>query len=466
VGPRNTPRRKRRDAHNDVDPDDPFGGFASLFDIGEEDDALDTSGPRFDSPPIHEIEVRSLHQPILGEHEESAVAARHKTFIEETIRYIRHLEEKQEIMLAARQTIRGELEIVKRAIEANNTLLAALQRPAYFVGTVEELLPDGRAAVRFPGSPLFIVDVTDALINGPVRVGWRVACARDGYTILEVLDISPESGALPPQFTSPTDPIDYNAIGGYAQQIEDLREVVELPLTNPARFRRLGVIPPRGVLLHGAPGTGKTLVARAVASSTGAKFFHAAGPEFVNKYSGEGTAAVKELFRQARAAAPSIIFIDELDAIGSRRGDTDDAAEREVQRTMLQILAELDGFEERGDVRVIGATNRFEDLDPAFVRPGRFDRLIEFPVPDLEARHQILQVHARPITCSSDVSLIEIARVTEGCNGAELRAVVMEAGMIAVRLEREAVTQADFVQAVARVRKAPPVRYEDFESYS
>src|SRR5271157_5926668 len=245
--------------------------------------------------------------------------------------------------------------------------------------------------------------------------------------------------------------ISYAQIGGLANEIKEVREAVEYPLTKPEIFRRVGVEPPKGILLYGAPGTGKTLIAKAVAHEAKATFIRMSGSELVHKFIGEGAGLVRELFQLARERAPAIVFIDEIDAVGSMRTNDGTSGSAEVQRTLMQLLAEMDGFDNRGDVRIMAATNRADMLDPALLRPGRFDRLIEIPLPDRDARLQILKIHSRKMHLDV-VDIEEIACMTENATGAELEAVCREAGMMAVRREANLVEMKDFVDAVHKVR--------------
>jgi proteasome regulatory subunit len=245
--------------------------------------------------------------------------------------------------------------------------------------------------------------------------------------------------------------ISYAQIGGLSDEIQEVRESVEYPLTKPEIFRRVGVEPPKGILLHGPPGTGKTLIAKAVAHEAKATFIRMSGSELVHKFIGEGAGLVRELFMLARERAPAIVFIDEIDAVGSMRTNDGTSGSAEVQRTLMQLLAEMDGFDNRGDIRIMAATNRLDMLDPALLRPGRFDRLIKIPLPDLASRLEILKIHSQKMHLSN-VSLETIAALTENSTGAELQAICREAGMMAVRREAAAVGMIDLVTAVHKVK--------------
>jgi len=239
----------------------------------------------------------------------------------------------------------------------------------------------------------------------------------------------------------------YADIGGLEKQIQEIKEAVELPLTNPEMYEDIGIKPPKGVILYGEPGTGKTLLAKAVANSTSATFLRVVGSELIQKYLGEGPKLVRELFRVADEHAPSIVFIDEIDAIGTKRYDSTSSGEREIQRTMLELLNQLDGFDERGDVKVIMATNRIESLDPALIRPGRIDRKIEFPLPDVKTKRMIFGIHTGRMSLAEDVELEEFVMAKDDLSGADIKAICTEAGLLALRERRMKVTMDDFRKA-------------------
>ncbi|KAI3831077.1 hypothetical protein MKX03_034314 [Papaver bracteatum] len=243
----------------------------------------------------------------------------------------------------------------------------------------------------------------------------------------------------------------YADIGGLDAQIQEIKEAVELPLTHPELYEDIGIKPPKGVILYGEPGTGKTLLAKAVANSTSATFLRVTGSELIQKYLGEGPKLVRELFRVADDLSPSIVFIDEIDAVGTKRYDAHSGGEREIQRTMLELLNQLDGFDSRGDVKVILATNRIESLDPALLRPGRIDRKIEFPLPDTKTRRRIFQIHTSRMTLADDVDLEEFVMTKDEFSGADIKAICTEAGLLALRERRMKVTHPDFKKAKEKV---------------
>ncbi|KNC76379.1 hypothetical protein SARC_11121, partial [Sphaeroforma arctica JP610] len=248
--------------------------------------------------------------------------------------------------------------------------------------------------------------------------------------------------------------IQYGEIGGLSEQIRELREVIELPLLNPELFLRVGISPPKGVLLYGPPGTGKTLLARAVASNVEASFLKVVSSAIVDKYIGESARLIREMFGYARDHQPCIIFMDEIDAIGGRRFSEGTSADREIQRTLMELLNQMDGFDVLGQVKMIMATNRPDTLDPALLRPGRLDRKVEIKLPNEQARLDILKIHASKITKHGDIDYEAVVKLSDGFNGADLRNVCTEAGMFAMRLDRDYVVEEDFMKAARKVNEA------------
>uniref|UniRef100_A0A7S3Y2I8 AAA+ ATPase domain-containing protein n=1 Tax=Heterosigma akashiwo TaxID=2829 RepID=A0A7S3Y2I8_HETAK len=306
----------------------------------------------------------------------------------------------------------------------------------------------------------FVVALGEKVAPTDVEEGMRVGVDRAKYSIQ--IPLPPKIDPTVSLMTVEDKPdVTYDDVGGAKEPLEQLREVVELPLLHPERFVTLGIDPPKGVMLYGPPGTGKTLSARAVANRTDACFIRVIGSELVQKYVGEGARMVRELFTMARSKKACIIFFDEIDAIGGSRTGSDEAnSDNEVQRTMLQIAAELDGFDPRGNIKVLMATNRPDTLDPALCRPGRVDRKVEFGLPDLEGRTHVLRIHARPMSVDRDVRYELLARLCPNSTGAELRSVCTEAGMFAIRARRKSITEKDFLDAVQKVIKG----YQKFSS--
>lgn len=247
--------------------------------------------------------------------------------------------------------------------------------------------------------------------------------------------------------------IAWDDIGGLGDQTKEIVEVIELPLKKPELFKKVGIQPPKGVLLYGPPGTGKTLLAKAVAASTQSTFIEIVGSELVQKFIGEGAKLVKEIFDLAREKAPAIIFIDEIDALAASRIEVGTSGEREVQRTFMQFLAELDGFKHLGNIKVIGCTNRIDILDPAVLRPGRLDRLIYVPNPTKDGILDILRIHTRKMTIDKKIDLKQVTEKMENFSGAEIKAVCTEAGYFAIRAERTRVIDEDFLRAIEKVKQ-------------
>jgi len=296
----------------------------------------------------------------------------------------------------------------------------------------------------------FVVGLGERIAPTDIEEGMRVGVDRNKYQIQIPLPPKIDPSVTMMQVEDKPD-VTYSDIGGVKEQIEKLREVVETPLLEPERFVRLGIDPPKGVLLFGPPGTGKTLCARAVANRTDAAFIRVIGSELVQKYVGEGARMVRELFELARTKKTCIIFFDEVDAIGGMRFDDGAGGDNEVQRTMLELINQLDGFDSRGNIKVLMATNRPDTLDPALLRPGRLDRRVEFGLPDNEGRAHILRIHARSMSVERNIRYDLIARLCPNTTGAELRSVATEAGMFAIRAHRKVATEKDFLQAVEKV---------------
>ena len=318
------------------------------------------------------------------------------------------------------------------------------------MGTIVEVLENGKLVVRSSTGPQFVVGLSQFIKESELEPGTQVAMNQQTLAVISVLPTSRSHLVRGVEVIESLD-VEYSDIGGLEDQIRELREAVELPLTRPEVFTRIGIDPPKGVMLYGPPGTGKTMLAKAVSHQTSATFLRLVGSELVQKYIGEGARMVRELFKLAKDKAPSIIFIDELDSIGAKRYDGATAGDREVQRTLMQLLAEMDGFNPRGDVRLLAATNRLDILDPALLRPGRFDRFIEVTPPNNEARVQILKIHTRNMNLSKDVDFNYLAKLTEGTSGSGLKAIATEAGMFAIRNEKDCVEVDDLINAVKKV---------------
>jgi proteasome regulatory subunit len=339
---------------------------------------------------------------------------------------------------------------MEREIRRLRSELERLRSMPLIIGTIVDVLDSGKLVVRSTSGPTFLVNTSQFIDRSKLVPGARVAMNQQSLAVVDVLPMEKDPAVLAMEIEEKPEE-SYSDIGGLEKQIQEIRETVELPLIKPEAFEKVGIDPPKGVLLYGPPGTGKTLIAKAVARETNSVFIKLIGSELVRKYIGEGARLVRELFQLAKEKAPSIVFIDEIDAIAARRTDSLTSGDREVQRTLMQLLAEMDGFDARGDVRIIAATNRPDILDPAILRPGRFDRLIEIPLPDEKGRAQIFAIHTRRMNLSSDVSMEELAALTEGASGADIKAICTEAGMFAIREDRKEVTFLDFQHAISKV---------------
>ncbi len=369
---------------------------------------------------------------------------------------MRQLEERNLALREQKDRVEGEKRLIEnqklkfeREARKLRSELERLRVGPMIVGTIVDVLDENRAIVKSSTGPRFVVSLSQ-FIEEEIKVGAQVGLNQQSFAVMCVLP-SPRDPAVFGMEIEEAPDVQFSQIGGLDTQISEIREIVELPLKRPDLFTSVGIEPPKGVLLHGPPGTGKTILAKAVAQSTEATFMRVVGSEFVQKYIGEGARLVRELFELAKSKSPAIIFIDELDAIGARRMDGATSGDREVQRTLMQILAEMDGFDARGEVKLIAATNRLDMLDPALLRPGRFDRVIEIPLPSKEARESILKIHTKGMNLDRDVNLRLIAELSEGSSGADLKALSTEAGMYAIREERTTVYQSDFERAAAKI---------------
>jgi proteasome regulatory subunit len=347
--------------------------------------------------------------------------------------------------LDAAEDRRGDLrEEVDRLERENETLKTS----SLYIATAEEVTDEGVIVKQHGNNQEVLTEVSPQLAED-LEAGDRVAI-NDSFSIQEMLEAETDARAQAMEVDASPE-VTYDDIGGLEDQIREVREAVEEPLVNAEQFREVGIDPPSGVLLHGPPGTGKTMLAKAVANHTDATFIKMAGSELVRKFIGEGSRLVRDLFELASEREPAIIFIDEIDAIAAKRTESKTSGDAEVQRTMMQLLSEMDGFEERGEIRIIAATNRFDMLDRAILRPGRFDRLIEVPKPNAEGRERILEIHTRDMSLADDLDLAEIAAQTDDFSGAELASLATEAGMFAIRDQRTDVTTADFENALEKV---------------
>ncbi|MCM2465777.1 proteasome-activating nucleotidase [Methanoculleus oceani] len=326
-----------------------------------------------------------------------------------------------------------------------------LKRVPLFVAAVVDVLENGEVYLRQQGNNQEYVTAVNEKLHRTLKPGMKVAVNNTLSIVKTIGNIFDARVRIMELDEQPN--VTFEQVGGLKEEIEEVREAVEYPLTKPEIYERVGVEPPKGILLYGPPGTGKTLIAKAVARQSQARFIRMSGSELVHKYIGEGAQLVRELFILARERAPAIVFIDEIDAIGSMRTNDGTSGSAEVQRTLMQLLAEMDGFGNRGNVRIMAATNRIDMLDPALLRPGRFDRIIQVPLPDAGARLEILKIHTAKMNVSGNVDLASLAELAGDTTGAELQAICREAGMMAIRRDADAVDREDFLAAIRKVKR-------------
>ncbi|KAG8728814.1 26S proteasome subunit rpt4 [Ceratobasidium sp. 428] len=331
--------------------------------------------------------------------------------------------------------------------------IKAIQSVGQIIGEVLKQLDDEKFIVKASSGPRYVVSFRPTLPVAKLKAGTRVSLDMTTLTIMRILPREVDPLVYNMSLEDPGG-ASFAGIGGLGEQVRELREVIELPLMNPELFLRVGITPPKGVLLYGPPGTGKTLLARAVAATLSTNFLKVVSSAIVDKYIGESARLVREMFGYAREHEPCIIFMDEIDAIGGRRFSEGTSADREIQRTLMELLNQMDGFDSLGKTKLIMATNRPDTLDPALLRPGRLDRKIEIPLPNEQARLEILKIHAAPVNKHGEIDYEAIVKLSDGFNGADLRNVVTEAGMFAIRDDREYITQEDLTKAARKVSDA------------
>ncbi len=351
-----------------------------------------------------------------------------------------------------------ENKILRETIERLKEEVNKFREPPLMVCEVSDVI-DNQAIISIPNGNRFSVNISSECKD--IRPGDLVLAEQKNLTIVKKIPLTRKFNVE--KFVIIEKPtITWQDVGGLDNQIREIQEVVELPLKKPQLFKKVGIQPPKGILLYGEPGTGKTLLAKAVASSTNSTFIEVVGSELVQKFIGEGAKLVKEIFQLARNKAPSIIFIDELDSLAAKRMEIGTSGEREVNRTFMQLLAEIDGFKHLDNVKVIGATNRRDILDPAVLRPGRLDRLIKVPIPNKEAREEIFKIHTRDMKSNKKININKLIDEMEHFSGAEVRAVCTEAGYFAIRKNRTKVLQEDFLKAIKKVKEKEEAEGEDY----
>ncbi|GMI55403.1 hypothetical protein ScalyP_jg11839 [Parmales sp. scaly parma] len=340
---------------------------------------------------------------------------------------------------------------LEKAYTKTENDLAALQSVGQIIGDILKKVNDEHFIVKASSGPRYVVGCRTRLDQAKLKPGTRVSLDMTTLTIMRVLPREVDPTVFHMQSDEEETKVSFSEIGGLTEQVRELREVIELPLTNPELFIRVGIKAPKGVLLYGPPGTGKTLLARALASNINAMFLKVVASAIVDKYIGESARIIREMFGFARDHQPCVIFMDEIDAIGGSRFSEGTSADREIQRTLMELLNQMDGFEEQGQVKMVMATNRPDILDPALLRPGRLDRKIEIPEPNETQRLEILKIHAQGITKKGDIDYESVVKLADGMNGADLRNVCTEAGLFAIRADRDYVLEEDFMKAARKL---------------
>ena len=340
------------------------------------------------------------------------------------------LSEDAKQLMTEKMFLENELSQLKKRVNRLDEEIRSLRTPPYIIGNIQDVIGE-KVVVRSSNGTIFLVSKNPRIDNSKILPGVRVSMNQDTLAVIDILEDAFDPLVSGAEIIEKPN-IKYSDLGGLDEQIREVRDAIELSLEKPESFEKFGIQPPKGVLLTGPPGTGKTMLAKAVASHTNATFLGLVGSELAQKYIGEGGRMVRELFSLARKKSPCIIFIDEIDAIGSKRLDSSTSGDREVQRTLMQLLSELDGFNSLDNVKVIAATNRPELLDKALLRPGRFDRIVEIPLPNLEGREAIFNVHARKMPLDKNVDFSKLSIITEGYSGAEIKAITIDVGMKAI----------------------------------
>jgi len=366
--------------------------------------------------------------------------------------YRKKLLEHKEVNTKVRAA-RDALKQARKDYDKTEDDLKALQSAGQIIGEVLKQLDEERFIVKASSGPRYVVGCRNRVDKSKLTAGTRVALDMTTLTIMRALPREVDPVVFHMLAEDPGN-VDYSSIGGLNEQIRELREVIELPLTNPELFVRVGIKPPKGVLLYGPPGTGKTLLARAIASNIDANFLKVVSSAIVDKYIGESARLIREMFGYARDHQPCVIFMDEIDAIGGKRFSEGTSADREIQRTLMELLNQMDGFDTLGKVKMIMATNRPDVLDPALLRPGRLDRKIEIPLPNEAARMDIIKIHSAPIAKHGEIDFEAVVKLSDGFNGADMRNVCTEAGMFAIRARRKIATEKDFLDAIDKVIKS------------
>ena len=372
------------------------------------------------------------------------------------------LERENEFLSIQSEYVKDELKNLKREFIRAKEEIKRIQSVPLVIGQFLELVDENYAIVSSTAGSNYYVRVLSTLNREMLKPSSSIALHRHSHSVVDILPNETDASIQLMQMGEKPD-VTYQDVGGLDIQKQEIREAVELPLTNHELYAQIGIDPPRGVLLYGPPGTGKTMLAKAVANNTTAAFIRVVGSEFVQKYLGEGPRMVRDVFRLARENAPAIVFIDEIDAIATKRFDAQTGADREVQRILLELLNQMDGFDQSVNVKVIMATNRADTLDAALMRPGRLDRKIEFPMPDRRQKRLIFQTVTNKMNLSEEVDLEDYINRPEKVTAADITAICQEAGLLAVRRNRYVILPKDFEKAYKNVVKKSDTEFEFYK---
>ncbi|MGA1821066.1 MAG: proteasome-activating nucleotidase [Thermoplasmatota archaeon] len=392
---------------------------------------------------IGSSEDNSLRKEIESLEEEIKILLNQKKSLEYTFNLERE---------AYKRELSGAYDDLNKQTREKNQLkrqLEEIMKPPMLVGEVIDILERGELIIKNGTGQSFITTRSKNVKPDEIKIGSRVGLDKSNLVVMRILSHGKDPIIMGSELIEKP-AVTYDDIGGIDSVITEVKEMVELPLKKPDLFKRIGIKPPNGVLLVGAPGTGKTLIAKAVANSANCTFIRIVGSEMVQKFIGEGGRLVRELFQLAREKKPAIIFIDEIDAIGARRLGMDTTGDREVQRTLMQLLAEMDGFHPLDNIGIIAATNRKDIIDDALLRPGRFDRIIEVPLPNKDGRRKIIDIHTKDMKLARGLDKDRLVQDTDGFSGADLRNLCTEAGMFAIRNNHRSVRMSDFENALEK----------------
>ena len=375
---------------------------------------------------------------------------------------MKELESELEILNIQEEYLKDEQRHLKSEYIRSKEEIKRIQSVYLGTGNFIEMIDESTGVVGSSGGSQYLVRVLSTLNREDLKPNARVALHRSSHSVVDILPPDTDAAVQMMKMTEKPD-VSYTDVGGLDIQKQEIREAIELPLTNPELYSQIGIDPPRGVLLYGPPGTGKTMLAKAVANQTSASFIRMVGSEFVQKYLGEGPRMVRDVFRMAKENAPSIVFIDEIDSIATKRFDANTGADREVQRILIELLQQMDGFDQTVNVKVIMATNRADTLDPALLRPGRLDRKIEFPLPDRRQKRLVFQTLTSKMNLSEEVDLEDFVSRPEKVSAADIQSICQEAGMQAVRKNRYVILPKDFEKAYKKVVKKRDTEFDFYK---